>query len=55
MDIAREELINSGKNMGEIATGLGYLNYASFSRAFTNKIGVSPMEYRKQMINRSKE
>lgn len=55
MEIAREELQNSGKNMGEIATGLGYLNYASFSRAFANKVGMSPMEYRKQMLDRSRE
>ncbi len=55
MEIAKEELRNSGKNMGEIATGLGYLNYASFSRAFTNKAGMSPLEYRKQMLDRSRE
>lgn len=55
MEIARDELVNSGKNMGEIATGLGYLNYASFSRAFTNKVGMSPMEYRKQTAERSGE
>ena len=47
MEIAKMELVTSDKTIGEIAMDLGYLNYGSFSRAFTKHVGVSPKEYKK--------
>lgn len=43
-------LIKEGKKLEEIASLLGYSNAYNFSRAFKNKTGVSPSDYKKNAV-----
>lgn len=47
MQMARRLLKDSGLNVLEIAQRLGYVETASFSRAFSDEVGLSPREFRK--------
>ena len=46
-----KQLITEGKKFEEIASLLGYSNAYNFSRAFKNKTGLSPSEYKKTYSN----
>ena len=49
------QLLEDGMSVTQIAEMLGYKSIHSFSRAFTKRFGVSPLEYRKaQKENRGK-
>jgi AraC family transcriptional activator of pobA len=48
---ARNLLLNSGKSVSEIGYELGYNEKSYFTRVFRKKTGVTPTEYREQMIN----
>lgn len=41
------QLLEDGMSVTQIADMLGYKSIHSFSRAFTRRFGVSPLEYRK--------
>jgi AraC-like DNA-binding protein len=43
---AREQLLNSGRSVKEIAAGLGFSDALYFSRLFKSRLGVSPERYR---------
>jgi PAS domain S-box-containing protein len=44
---ACERLLNTAMTVGEVAESLGYLEHASFTRAFTSVTPLSPTAYRK--------
>lgn len=46
-EYAKMLLINSTRNINEIATESGFENPAHFSRVFKNAFGLSPLQYRK--------
>ncbi len=46
------ELIKSGKNLGEAAENSGFNNYSSFYRAYVNEFGVKPQAEKKQSTAR---
>ncbi|MBR4150713.1 MAG: helix-turn-helix transcriptional regulator [Firmicutes bacterium] len=48
IDLAMDELQQTNKSILEIAYHCGFNNTANFNRAFRNKIGVVPSDYRKQ-------
>ena len=47
MSAACDRLINSGMQVSEVATSLGYDEHGNFSRAFCKAMGMSPSSYRK--------
>ncbi|TPE66865.1 helix-turn-helix domain-containing protein [Halalkalibacterium halodurans] len=47
---AKQLLSKAGKNMTDITFLLGFQNPVSFSKMFKQHVGISPMEYRKQVI-----
>lgn len=49
MNKAKLLLVQTNKNIAEIAHGVGYSNGASFTGVFTDKIGCSPKLFRKLM------
>ena len=51
---ARELLANSNKSCAQIAKDLGFNSSASFSTAFSAHEGVSPSQFRKQLLARNK-
>ncbi|MDY6130109.1 MAG: helix-turn-helix transcriptional regulator [Prevotella sp.] len=44
---AKNQLLNTNKNINELAYGLGFENPPYFSRLFKNKTGMTPAEFRK--------
>lgn len=46
------ELMSKDKNIGWIASELGYGSTSAFSVMFRREIGLSPQEYRKQVLGR---
>ena len=44
--VCAKELIMEGKNIGEVASGLGFNTYSSFYRAYVNEYGVPPRQSR---------
>ena len=50
LDKAEKELVNSTKNISEIAFDNGFENVSHFSRVFKIKFGKSPLQYRKTQI-----
>jgi transcriptional regulator GlxA family with amidase domain len=46
MEIARDKLCNTGLQIQLIAEQAGYLNASDFSRAFRQRYGLGPREYR---------
>jgi AraC family transcriptional activator of mtrCDE len=48
MTIAATELLRSGATTGAIADEVGYQSEAAFQRAFKQRIGVTPAQYRRQ-------
>jgi len=47
---ARNLLLNSGKSISEIGYELGYNEKSYFTRVFRKRTGVTPTEYREQML-----
>ncbi len=47
---AAEQLILQGIPLSEINEKVGFADYANFHRAFRQKYGISPRQFRKQMI-----
>ena len=47
---ARSLLLNSGKSVSEIGYELGYNEKSYFTRVFRKRTGVTPTEYREQMM-----
>jgi PAS domain S-box-containing protein len=47
MSAACERLINTGMQVKEIASSVGYDEHANFTRAFTKEMGMSPRSYQK--------
>ena len=45
---AKDYLINTDYSVEIISQAVGYANIASFSRVFKEKVGLSPLQYRKQ-------
>lgn len=52
LDIARNLIEDSRKNITEIADHVGYSDYSYFTKVFTAKYGTGPREYRKQLKNK---
>ncbi len=52
MERARKLLLDSDKNIGEIAEQLGFENVDYFSKVFRKSAGVSPREFRRQRSER---
>jgi len=50
LSLAGMELINSNKNILEIALKYGYDSHEGFTRSFKAYMGISPKEYRKCTI-----
>lgn len=50
IDFAKEQLLNTDKNISEVSDNLGFKHISSFTRLFKKIAGVSPNEYRKQTI-----
>lgn len=48
--LAKQRLAASPQSIGEIALDLGYQSYVSFSRAFSKIVGMSPKEYKQQLM-----
>jgi AraC-like DNA-binding protein len=48
MQVAAQELINSGKSIPQIADEVGYESEASLTRAFKRAMGAPPATWRKQ-------
>ena len=46
LDLARQQLSDTSKSIGEIAVELGYSSSQHFSTAFRKKYGLSPKNYR---------
>jgi AraC family transcriptional regulator, transcriptional activator of the genes for pyochelin and ferripyochelin receptors len=46
LDFAKENLISNNKSLAEIAMELGYSSPQHFSKAFKNKFGLSPREFK---------
>ncbi len=51
MNQAIKMIVHSDANLTEISDHCGYESLAAFSRSFKSKFGVSPSEYRKQMVS----
>jgi two-component system response regulator YesN len=50
MDRAKDYLRKTSKSIGEIADAVGYEDEKYFSKVFKKIVGMSPVEYRKQML-----
>lgn len=48
INIAKEKIFDIDKSISEIAYGLGFKYPQHFTRLFKQKVGVSPVEYRRQ-------
>jgi AraC-like DNA-binding protein len=46
----KERLLNTGISVSEIAESTGFRDVFTLSRVFKQKFGISPSEYRKQML-----
>lgn len=51
LEKAKTMLLTSDKNINEIAYELGFEYAQNFSRLFKRKLGISPVEYRKESFN----
>ena len=52
LNMAKKLLENDGLSITEIATKLNYSTIYVFSRAFKNKYGVSPKEFRTTLVKK---
>jgi AraC-like DNA-binding protein len=48
---AKNRLMGDGQSVSEIAYGLGFENLPYFSRLFKKETGVSPNQFKKQLVN----
>ena len=47
MDMARELMRTSDKQMKEISSLVGYEDYSQFEKLFRREVGMAPLDYRK--------
>lgn len=50
MDVAKNQLVDPAKSIGEIAYYLGYQYPQYFSRAFKSVVGCTPKDYRAKAL-----
>jgi AraC family transcriptional regulator, exoenzyme S synthesis regulatory protein ExsA len=50
LEFAQKLLLTTNKPLGDIVFDAGFENQAHFSRVFKEKVGVSPLQYRKQSL-----
>lgn len=51
IDIAKTQIVSSGRTISEIAYRLGFQYSQHFTRLFKKKVGCTPNTYRAQMIS----